>query len=449
VSRVLVVSTDVVGATMAGPAIRALELSRVLASRHQVTLATPNQVEGDLGVPCVRYRHETLAGLAQGQDVVMVGGLTLAFSPGLAALPVPIVVDVYPFTQENLQLFASQPMPVRIQDSEALLRGVWAQLRRGDFFLCFSGKLRDFYMGMLHAAGRINPYTYDQDARLRRLIDVVPFGLPQEAPVMRAHGLKGTWPGIGPGDFVVYWGGGLYDWMDPLTAVRAVALAAQQNPTIKLFFPGTRHPNPSVHHMGILDQTLKLAADLGLTGKHVFFNDWVPYERRADFLLDADVGLTLHLDHFETAYSFRTRVLDYIWARLPMVATRGDVLADLIASRGLGVVVEPGDAEAVAQAFLDLAAMGDLRHRYAEPMESLAKEMTWQRCAEPLMAFCDHPARAADALVGYRFQPEERAATSMVPLEGQLRKAIASLRQGGPKRLMRDVRAYLRWRRGA
>ena len=54
---------------------------------------------------------------------------------------------------------------------------------------------------------------------------------------------------------------------------------------------------------------------------------WVPYDERADFLLDADLGVSTHLEHIETAYSFRTRVLDYWWAGLPVVATDGDTFA--------------------------------------------------------------------------------------------------------------------------
>ena len=38
-----------------------------------------------------------------------------------------------------------------------------------------------------------------------------------------------------------------------------------------------KHPNPDVPDMAIAWQTRQLADELGLTGKHVFFNDgWVP-----------------------------------------------------------------------------------------------------------------------------------------------------------------------------
>jgi hypothetical protein len=48
----------------------------------------------------------------------------------------------------------------------------------------------------------------------------------------------------------------------------------------------------------------------------VFHEQWVPYDERVDWLTDADIGVSLHRHHLETELSFRTRVLDYLWAGL-------------------------------------------------------------------------------------------------------------------------------------
>ena len=81
-----------------------------------------------------------------------------------------------------------------------------------------------------------------------------------------------------------------------------------------------------------------LSDELGLTDRHVFFNEgWVPYDTRQNFLLDADVGVSTHFDHVEAEFSYRTRVLDYLWAGLPVVMTRGPTVLRLRAeatSRG-------------------------------------------------------------------------------------------------------------------
>jgi glycosyltransferase involved in cell wall biosynthesis len=83
----------------------------------------------------------------------------------------------------------------------------------------------------------------------------------------------------------------------------------------------------------------------------VFNSEWVPYDRRQDFLLEADLGVSMHFENLETRLSFRTRFLDYIWAGLPCVATEGDVFAEWIAATGTGRVVPYRDVEAIATAW--------------------------------------------------------------------------------------------------
>ncbi|HEV2787410.1 MAG TPA: hypothetical protein VGV67_13515, partial [Solirubrobacteraceae bacterium] len=170
-----------------------------------------------------------------------------------------------------------------------------------------------------------NPATYDADPQLRLLIEVVPFGLPSEPPAVAPGTGKGSVDGIGSDDLLVVWGGGIYDWFDPVTVIRAVAKAAVDEPRLRLLFVGTGHPNPDVPAMAAATEARAVAEELGLVGRHVFFNDgWVPYQQRAGPLVDADIGVSAHVAHLETELSYRTRMLDYLWARLPIVCTAGD-----------------------------------------------------------------------------------------------------------------------------
>ena len=98
-----------------------------------------------------------------------------------------------------------------------------------------------------------------------------------------------------------------------------------------------------------------LADELGLTGTHVFFHEWIDYDARQNFLLESDIGVSTHFDHVETAFSFRTRVLDYLWAGLPTVVTEGDVLAELITEHDAGAAVPAEDVDALELALDDHA----------------------------------------------------------------------------------------------
>jgi hypothetical protein len=100
-----------------------------------------------------------------------------------------------------------------------------------------------------------------------------------------------------------------------------------------LFFMGARHPNPQESERKGLRETIALSRELGLDGRAVFFNDWVPYAERENYLLEADVGVSLHRDHLETHFAFRTRFLDCLWAGLPIITTRGDVISGRRAGR--------------------------------------------------------------------------------------------------------------------
>ena len=70
---------------------------------------------------------------------------------------------------------------------------------------------------------------------------------------------------------------------------------------------------------------LKLSRGLGLYDRTVFFNtDWVPYGDRGSYFHEVQIGVSTHYENLETRFSFRTRILDYLWAELPIIATGGD-----------------------------------------------------------------------------------------------------------------------------
>ncbi|MDQ6928754.1 MAG: glycosyltransferase, partial [Actinomycetota bacterium] len=313
------------------------------------------------------------------------------------------------------------------------------QLMRADFMMCASTRQRDFWLGHLAALGRVNPHTYDDDDSLRSLIDVVPFGVPDVTPAANQQVLKGVLPGVGRDDKVILWGGGIYNWFDPLTLINAVDRLRRRAPNVRLVFMGLRHPNPDIPEMRMALAARELSARLGLTDVHVFFNEgWIDYDKRTDWLLESDVGVSTHLAHLETALSFRTRVLDYIWASLPVVATRGDVLADLVASRELGITVEPADVVALEDALFRLLDDDGLRKTCRENEATLAPELAWSRALQPLLEFCRHPRRAPDLLdplATARLRRELGPPPAVSGLRRELTIAFGHLKEGGPKQV--------------
>jgi GT2 family glycosyltransferase/glycosyltransferase involved in cell wall biosynthesis len=397
--RIVVATGDVLEPKMAGPAIRAWHMARALAREHDVQLVSTQEAtltHPDFPVRAVDERE--LAQLEAWCDVVVFQGNLMRQHPVLRNTDKILVTDIYdPFHLEVLeQARGLQPSGrlLAVQSSTDVLN---EQLRRGDFFLCASEKQRDFWLGQLAAVGRINPATYDRGENLEDLLAVAPFGVSEDPPRHTRSVLRGVVPGIGDDDKIVLWGGGIYNWFDPLTLLRAVDKLRRRLPQVRLFFLGLTHPNPQVGEMKMAHDAVALAHELGLVGTHVFFNeDWVDYGDRQNYLLEADIGVSTHLDHVETEFSFRTRLLDYLWASLPIVATAGDSLAGLIETRDIGIAVPAGDVDALEAALFRILDDEAFHASCRAAIERVAPDYRWSKVLEPLLEFCRAPVRAPD-----------------------------------------------------
>ncbi|HMO10392.1 MAG TPA: glycosyltransferase, partial [Actinotalea sp.] len=400
--RILVVTGEPLGDRMAGPAIRAWEMAAALAGEHEVRLVSTAGARRHGQGFSVEYAAGTgLREPTAWADVIVFQGFLLETAPWVKPSDTIIVADAYdPMHLEQLEQAKDQGPEGRVHAVQVTTHALNEQLRRADFVLCASDKQRDFWLGALAAQGRVNPAVYDEDASLDNLIAVAPFGISDTPPVQRRHAIKGAVPGIGVQDKVILWGGGVYNWFDPLTLIRAVARLAERHPEVRLYFLGMKHPNPGVPQMQMAWQATQLAEELGLVDRVVFFNEgWVPYDERADYLLDADVGVSTHFHHVETEFSFRTRILDYLWAGLPVVATDGDTFGGLIHEHGLGRAVPAEDVDALEAALAEMLFDERAAADAAAAVAGFATRLTWSRTLAPLVEFCRFPRRAADRAV--------------------------------------------------
>jgi GT2 family glycosyltransferase len=446
--RIAVLTGDVLEPKMAGPAIRAWHMACTLAREHDVQLVCTQQSSlshPDFLVRAVDERE--LEDVEAWCDVMIFQGNLMRQHAVLRDTKKIVVTDIYdPFHLEVLEQARGLDPPRRLLAVQSSTDVLNEQLRRGDFFLCASEKQRDFWLGQLAAVGRINPATYDRGENLEGLLAVAPFGVTDEPPRHSRPVLRGVVPGIGQSDKVVLWGGGIYNWFDPLTLLRAVDKLRRRLPEVRLYFLGLKHPNPHVGEMKMAYDAVALAEELGLVGTNVFFNeDWVEYDDRQNYLLEADIGVSTHLDHVETEFSFRTRLLDYLWASLPIVATSGDSLASLIESSGIGLTVPPGDVDALEEALFRLLDDKALNASCRTAIERVAPRYQWSTVLEPLLEFCRTPSRAPDLV-----DPETAAMVGSlgagmwdrIGWRADLRKAVRFIR----RREWRALRAKLEQR---
>jgi hypothetical protein len=200
--------------------------------------------------------------------------------------------------------------------------------------------------------------------------------------------------------------------------------------------------------MQMLEATRCLSEELGLTGSRVFFgSSWIPYDEHGAVLMESDIGVSLHQDSVETRFSFRTRILDYLWAGLPIIATEGDSMADLVRSEHLGAVVAPGDVAGVVEALVELGSDAERRRACAERSRAASARFRWSVAAQPLVDYCAAPYQAPDRPVvvkeamsttPYGTLPVQKEAGRLV------RRAVQVLGREGPRSLIAKGSAYLR-----
>ena len=272
--KILIISNEVISDELAGPGIRAWNIAETLSKEFFVKLAVPNKTDMKHETFEIVYlTQENFAGYAHWADEVIVSGTVFARYEGLRYLKKPLIVDLYdPYNIATLIEQKDMAMDERFKSYEEIKGILIDELYHGDFFLCANERQRDYWIGMLTTIGRVNPVLIDYDPSLRKLIDLVPFGLPSYQPLRRRDVIKGVVPGIDREDFVVIWGGGIYNWLDPITLIKAMNIVTEKNSKVKLFFLGINHPNPEVKERRMINEAVNLAKNLGLEGKNIFFN---------------------------------------------------------------------------------------------------------------------------------------------------------------------------------
>jgi glycosyltransferase involved in cell wall biosynthesis len=416
--RILLVVYGPIAERMSAPEIRGWEMAKVLARRHDVTVAAPGELhDGRDGIRMVASDRRTLLADARRHDVLIVPRVPPYLFAGLAGSDTLIVADLYnPFEEEHAELTASRAIRREISLTRVANR---MQLRNADVILCAVEPQRERLEAALDALGPI---------RRRPPVEVVAFGLPEDPPPSFERPMRERFPQIGPDDIVVLWWGNVWRWFDAPTALQAFARVAARRGDVRLVFTAGKHPRRDWPVLDASEQARDLAAEMGLLGESVFFlDDWVPQEQRHHYLLEADIGLTLHRDTAETAVAARGRYMDYAWAGLPCVLGAGDVLADRFAEAGFATTVASGDVDRAVAALGRLVDDAGERERRRAASRPLADEFRWSATVQPLL-------RALDGAAGARASGAARRVALGRDLgEYYTRKALLAATPGRPE----------------
>ncbi|HSX45310.1 MAG TPA: glycosyltransferase [Candidatus Saccharimonadales bacterium] len=231
-------------------------------------------------------------------------------------------------------------------------------LKRGDLFLCANEAQKVFYVGVLSSLGILNPRSYREDRIL-----IVPFGIHELAANATSNPYQNL--GITDKDFTVLWFGGLYPWFHVEELLEAIKTLSQ-NQTIKFVFVGGKNPfNPNPDFFKQYDKAVAFANEHKLTNKSMFFVDWVNFDHRINWYKHADVVISLNKPGEENKYSWRTRVMDYVWGELAILTNGGDPLSDELIEKQAAIRLPELTAKAIVSTVDDLfkhqAKLADIR----------------------------------------------------------------------------------------
>jgi glycosyltransferase involved in cell wall biosynthesis len=351
-SAIVVATPDLVGERMAGPAIRALHLARELANVAPTTLIAKVEESVDGAVDRNSREAERLMRNAG----VLIGQPARGFRKRHRAQK--IVFDMFdPTVLELRELYGTKPsVRQRIH-----LAAEWSRL-------CYALEMADLLIAAAPQQRKFYAQLQSGDAPWIE----VPFGIdPAETRACPK-----------PQDNVVIWGGGVWAWLDPDTAIEAVHRVNASGVRCKLLFMGRTRPNRDLIDRRREDRFVQL---LAAAGPDVSANpEWVPYHERLSWLRSGKIAIMLHRPTPEAEYSIRTRLFDAIAAGVPVVATSSGFAAELVVREGLGIVVPPGDPDAVAAAVRRLLTDDVFHASCVQSLERIRPRYAWAEVVRPL-----------------------------------------------------------------
>lgn len=356
--KILVLTDDRLGPSMAGSALRAWELANALAAaNHEVRLAAernsskPNESAVELvGSPDWSWPEVVVAppwslhlGAFAGNHTLIIDGAT----PLLAEL------DAMPSTStvRRRRRTAAARLPLVAARAHAVLVAGAAQ--------------NEWWRSLLHRRPEIP-------------IIEVPFGIQNIDPPAESADIIGV-----PKDWsVVLWWGGVWPWLDFDTLLAARARLGHV--PVSIVVPTATRPGGTIAQFTANDLN-RMAARYALSAPAVVpLEHWAPYDERHLVLNRAAVMAFLHRPSPEAELSFRTRAMDALWSVTPMLLSAGGEVAHLAEALGWGEVVEPGSPVAVSDALLRLLKPEEQKRR-RDAIREHRDHWCWSRVAEPLV----------------------------------------------------------------
>lgn len=321
-------------------------------------------------------------------DAVVTAGSTL---PARVAVHCkyqgPLWLDLFGDTMSEVQAKLAFAPAAEI---DFFLRLQMGLLIRGDIFSAVSENQKDAVIGQLSMAGRLVGSTRNYE-----LVHVIPVASDEREPPADTTDAPKCLRGekVPPDAFIVLWSGGFNTWADIETLFKGLEKAMEDNP--KIYFAASGGAISGHHETGF-EHFQDLVAR-SCFKDHFIVLGWLPNESIPALYKEADVGINVDLDIYESRLGSRCRLVNWMKSGLPCITTETTELSRIMKRNGLGFVVPPGDEQALTKQILQLA-------EHPEPLEKVAakareytlNEFSFEATVQPLLKWLDNPSRSPD-----------------------------------------------------
>lgn len=191
---------------------------------------------------------------------------------------------------------------------------------------------------------------------------------------------------------VFLWGGGIWSWFDIPTLLKAFTQLADQNHPAVLYFLAGKNTSGLENQDSPIANAIQEAKRLGLFGRNVFFNDGAATPDSLPlYLAQCRCGILSNPNRLESIGSWRTRLLDLLWAGKPVVVSGDDPLSRRMKESGCAIVVPAGDASALAEAVKSMSDNNELWLRSRSASLALGVQLQWSNTLAGIKAYWERP----------------------------------------------------------
>jgi glycosyltransferase involved in cell wall biosynthesis len=212
--------------------------------------------------------------------------------------------------------------------------------KRADYILYASPAQKNYYLGYLSGINKLNPKTY---SHLTDRMFEIPYGVdPSERPLKKRKLPKQP---------VLLWYGAFYSWFDMESLIDSIKDISDNVPGFKFMVAGAK--NPYNKDPGIMAHYKKTMESIKSAGINVEYVNWHPFKDRFSVYEQATAIITQNHIGLENELAWRTRLMDYVLAGIPILTNGGDPLGEDLIARGIAFRADPGSLLSVFRAVLD------------------------------------------------------------------------------------------------